>query len=281
MVTSSTPSPPLHVAAGAVTGEKQDDEHQECDRHDEPEHLHPAWSAGRSRFGQRLLLSKKSREVYETACIKTTHHVKYETVRILWRMPRLWTATVEAHRQEVGDAIMHTTTALVHEHGLRSVTMSQIAKQVGIGRATLYKYFPSVEAILLAWHERRISDHLEHLAHVRDHAGAPMERLQAVLEAYALVGRETRDHHDDELAAFLHRDKQVRRAEDQVRHMIRDLIAECVRAGLVRGDIEPEELANFCLHALAAGRGMRSKPAVERLVRVILDGLRARADVPD
>ncbi len=52
------------------------------------------------------------------------------------------------------DAALDATAALVAERGLRSVTMSQIAAQSGIGRATLYKYFPDVEAILLAWHER-------------------------------------------------------------------------------------------------------------------------------
>lgn len=48
-----------------------------------------------------------------------------------------------------------TTAALVAEQGLTSVTMSRIAKESGIGLATLYKYFPDVESILLAWHERR------------------------------------------------------------------------------------------------------------------------------
>jgi AcrR family transcriptional regulator len=43
---------------------------------------------------------------------------------------------------EVRDVIVETTAALVAEHGLRAVTMSQIAEDTGIGRATLYKYFP-------------------------------------------------------------------------------------------------------------------------------------------
>ena len=76
---------------------------------------------------------------------------------MLSTMPKLWNETIEAHRREVRDAILDTTAALVAEHGLRSVTMSQIAEKTGIGRATLYKYFPDVEAILPAWHERQIT----------------------------------------------------------------------------------------------------------------------------
>lgn len=83
-------------------------------------------------------------------------------------MPKLWSDTIEAHRRTVRDATIDATAALVAEHGLRAVTMSQVAEATGIGRATLYKYFPDVEAILSAWHEREISAHLEQLAEARD-----------------------------------------------------------------------------------------------------------------
>jgi AcrR family transcriptional regulator len=192
-------------------------------------------------------------------------------------VPRLWTETVDEHRRAVRDAILETTVALVGEHGLRSVTMSQIAVQAGIGRATLYKYFPDVEAILVAWHRKQIAGHLEKLAAVRDQAGDALERLEAVLAAYALITRESRGHHDSELAAFLHRDHQVAGARQQVRNMIRDLIADGARAGDVRDDVAPDELATYCLHALAAAGSLPSKAAVRRLVTVTLTGLRPPA----
>src|SRR5215207_9711683 len=192
-------------------------------------------------------------------------------------MPKLWNATIEAHRREVRDAIMDTTAALATEHGLLSVTMSQIAEETGIGRATLYKYFPDVEAILLAWHGRQITGHLDYLADVRDQAGDAGERLEAVLEAYALISHESHGHHNTELAAFLHRDEQVARAQQQLRHMIRDLLSEAAETGEVRDDVAPDELATYCLHALTAARSLPSKPAVRRLVTVTLAGLRPRA----
>src|SRR5829696_2510257 len=126
-------------------------------------------------------------------------------------MPKQWNETIEAHRREVRDAILDTTAALVAEHGLLSVRMSQIAEETGIGRATLYKHFPDVEAILFAWHERQIAGHLEYLVEVRDQAGGAGERLEAVLEAYALISHESQEYHGTELAALLHRGEHVAR----------------------------------------------------------------------
>jgi AcrR family transcriptional regulator len=193
-------------------------------------------------------------------------------------MPKLWNATIEAHRREVRDTILNTAAALVADQGLRSVTMSQIAEETGIGRATLYKYFSDVEAILFAWHQRQIAGHLDYLAEVRDQAGDAGERLEAVLEAYALISHESHGHPNTELAAFLHRDEQVAGAQRQLRNMIRDLLTEGAETGHVRDDVAPDELASYCLHALTAAGSVPSKAAVRRLVKVTLAGLHARTD---
>ena len=186
-------------------------------------------------------------------------------------MPKLWSATIEAHRGEVRDAILDTTAALVAKHGLASVTMSQIAKETGIGRATLYKYFPGVEEILFAWHERQITGHLQQLTEIRDQAGGPLDRLEAVLEVFALISHE---RHDSELVALLHRGEHVARVQRQLRDLIRDLLAEGAKSGDLRNDVAPDELASYCLHALTAAGGLTSKAAVRRLVSVTLAGLR-------
>ena len=166
-------------------------------------------------------------------------------------VPKLWNETIETHRAAVRDATLDTTATLVAKHGLRSVTMSAIAEQTGIGRATLYKYFPDVEAILFAWHEREISGHLGQLAAARDQASDPGGRLEAVLEAYARISHASHGHHDAELAASLHRDEHVARAEQQLRGMVRDLLIEAGADGAVPDDIAADELATFSLHALA------------------------------
>jgi AcrR family transcriptional regulator len=198
-------------------------------------------------------------------------------------VPRLWTETITEHRREVREAILDAAAALVDERGPTAVTMSRIAAAAGIGRATLYKYFPDVEAILLAWHERQVGRHLEQLAAVRDRPGAPGARLAAVLEAYArivhahpharIVHAHPHAHPHALPAAQLHRREHVARAQHRLREFVRDLVAEGAAAGDVRSDVAPDELASYCLHALAAAGDLPSEGGVRRLVAVTLAGL--------
>jgi AcrR family transcriptional regulator len=210
---------------------------------------------------------------YETVCLLSNQDDSVSDIAYTGMVPKLWNESIEAHRRAVRDATLDTTAALVAEHGLRAVTMSQIAEETGIGRATLYKYFSDVEAILVAWHQRQVTGHLEYLAEVRDQAGGPGERLEAVLEAYALISHE---HHGTELAALLHRGEHVARAQQQLSHFIRDLLTEGGESGEIRDDVSPDELASYCLHALTAASSLPSEAAVRRLVTVILAGLRPR-----
>jgi AcrR family transcriptional regulator len=188
-------------------------------------------------------------------------------------VPKLWTETIAAHRRQVHDAILDSAWALVSEHGLLSVTMSQIAEQAGIGRATLYKYFPDIESILRAWHRRHVADHLAHLAELRDLADEPRQRLQAVLEAYALIAHR-RQHHGRELAALLHGGRDVDQAQRHVHDLIKDLLAEVQAIGDLRNDVPADELANYCINALEAAESLPSEAAVRRLVTVTLAGIR-------
>jgi AcrR family transcriptional regulator len=186
-------------------------------------------------------------------------------------VPRLWNDTIDEHRRAVREATLDTTAALVAKHGLRAVSMSQIAEETGIGRATLYKYFPDVEAILLAWHERQIGAHLEQLAALTKQGGSAAKRLEAVLETFALIQHE---HHDHDLSALLHRGAHVAHAEQHLKALVRGLLSEAAAAGEIRTDVPAEELASYCLHALIAAGRLPSRTAVRRLVTVTLAGLR-------
>jgi AcrR family transcriptional regulator len=219
-------------------------------------------------------------------------------------VPKLWVETIAEHHREVRDAILGTTAALVAKRGVAGVTMSQIAQETGIGRATLYKYFSDVGAILDAWHDRHVDAHLDRLVEVRDRYADPGKRLKAVLETFAFISRErsrghepeaqhgqagtragrshgaphTQTHgpHGSEISTLVHRSEHVAAAQARLTRFFRDVIADAVSAGDVRDDIPAEELATFCVHALLAATAMRSKLAVPRVVAMTLAGLRRR-----
>lgn len=192
-------------------------------------------------------------------------------------VPKLWNETIEAHRRTVHDAILDATVELVGERGLLAVTMSQIAEKTGIGRATLYKYFPDVETILLAWHNRQVAGHLEHLARAGERESDAGQRLEAMLETYALIHRQMAGHGlSPDLVTLLHRSHDAGHARQQLHAMLRDALADAVRAGVIRDDVAADELATFCLHALQAAAALPSEAAVQTLVALTLAGLRAR-----
>jgi len=190
-------------------------------------------------------------------------------------VPKLWSETIETHHREVNDAILETTAALVVEHGLRGVTMSQIAEQTGIGRATLYKYFPDVEAILVAWHERHVATHLEHLVELRDEASTPGDRLRAVLGGYASVLFElARQHHGSDLIALLHQGQHHIDAERLLSQLIAELLVNATKSGDIRDDIGIVELVTYCTHSLSGASTLGSPDAVGRLVDLTVAGMR-------
>ena len=216
-----------------------------------------------------------------------------------WPVPKLWAATIEAHHRTVRDAILDTTVVLAQRDGLASLTMSQIAGEAGVGRATLYKYFPDVEAILVAWHERHVDRHIAYLTEVRDRSKDPATQLEAVLEAYALIPHERALHHGGlhegprgdharrghaaahthsrkagDVSALVHRTEHVADAQRRLSNFLRDVLGRAARAGLVRRDVPTDELARYCLSALAASGTLRSRTGVKRLVAVTMAGLR-------
>ena len=183
---------------------------------------------------------------------------------------------MEAHREDVRSAILDATTSLVAHGGLRAVTMSRVADQAGIGRATLYKYFPDAEAVLAAWHERQVQAHLAELSDLAGGPGPAWDRLADVLTRYASIRQGGQRHLGEGISEALHARPHVPEAQDALIALVRELIAQAAKNGDVRRDVPPGELAAYCLHALAAASTVRSRPALARLVSVVLASLRGQ-----
>lgn len=190
-------------------------------------------------------------------------------------MPKLWNETIESHRHAVRNAILETTWDLVEERGPLSVTMTQVAHRTGIGRATLYKYFPDVESILRAHHERHVALHLEELQQLAGGPGTADERLHALLGHYARICHYRARHGSADLSALLHRGAEVADAEEGLRELFTRVLGEAASGGAVRTDVATGELADYCLHALGAAAAATDESAVSRLVDLTMSSLRS------
>ena len=185
-------------------------------------------------------------------------------------VPKLWNQTIDAHRASVRDAILDATVALAADNGLLSVSMSRVAAKAGISRATLYKYFPDVESILLAQHDRQVAGELEQLHAIRDTGGDPGHQLEQVLRIHATM---VHRHHGSAIAPATHRTG----AHQHQEKFLQGILREAADSGAIRTDMPLAELTRFCLHALSAAAQANSSAAVERLVQLTLDSLKAKS----
>jgi len=164
---------------------------------------------------------------------------------------------------------------LAAAHGPMSVTMSQVAHEAGIGRATLHKNFPDVETILHARHEQHILDHLTRLRELRNQSDDPGDRLAAVTHVYAQICHHRAQHGSIELSALTHQPQRVDGAEQELLTLFRGVIADAKAAGAMHADASNEELALYCVHALGAAGSLPTQDAARRLADLTLRALSA------
>ena len=68
--------------------------------------------------------------------------------------------TTKSQQAQNHRLIIRTAVDLMTQHGFEGTTMKQIARAAGLGDATIYKYFPTKEKLVLAYFEQAAGDAL-------------------------------------------------------------------------------------------------------------------------
>lgn len=76
-------------------------------------------------------------------------------------MPRINAATVAEHVAHQEAAVIGASRRLFNARGVRAVTLSDIAAEVGLSRTALYRYFPTKAHILQRWFESTMEPLIE------------------------------------------------------------------------------------------------------------------------
>ena len=165
--------------------------------------------------------------------------------------------------------------AAVFSAGGTNASLEAVAKRAGVGIGTLYRHFPTREALFEAVYRHEV-DQLGELGERLAREAQPVDAWRRWLHANVqlvatkkgmLAALALAAHGSSELYAY---------SFDRLTKAVGSLLRRAVKAGDIRSDIKPEEL----LRALVGMCYMHDKPGWQRgvlhLVDIFVDGLRVR-----
>jgi AcrR family transcriptional regulator len=165
----------------------------------------------------------------------------------------------------------------VFSAGGSDASLEAVAREAGVGIGTLYRHFPTREALYEAVYRREV-EQLSELAEELKGEAAPVEALRRWLRsnvefvatkkgmatALALAAGPP-----SELTAF---------SFERLTKAIRMLLQRAVAAGEVRADITPEDLLRTLVGMCLLHDQPGWQASVVRMLDVLVDGLRVQSD---
>jgi AcrR family transcriptional regulator len=156
-----------------------------------------------------------------------------------------------------------------------SVPIDTVAERAGLGVGTLYRHFPTKEALFEAIVVARLEQLMEM---VRDQGDAddPGQALFFFLRQFAEHASAKRDLFEALGSAGIDIKSQCSEMVDEMKRNIDVLRQRAVDAGALRSDVSTEEMVGLVLGACEAGTHTGSDDAgCQRMVEIVCDGLRS------
>ena len=169
------------------------------------------------------------------------------------------------------ERILDALQELLENHKLQSISVSEIAETAGIGKGSIYYYFPSKDAILEALVERSYEKPLQTAKALAGRTEiSPFIRMAMIFEACRnssseFIKSENNKNSGTQEKSFLH--------QKYINHIITELkpvLAEIIRQGIKTGQIcfsDPDALAEIVLIVLTVKNGQYSCSFQQRRYR--------------
>jgi AcrR family transcriptional regulator len=167
----------------------------------------------------------------------------------------------------------------VFSAGGPEASLEAVARAAGVGIGTLYRHFPTREALFEAVYRREVQQ-LADLAEQLKQKAQPVDALREWMRSnVTFVATKKGMSTALALAAYKNPDL-LSYSFDRLTRAVGGLLDRAIAAGEIRDDISPEDL----LRALVGMCYMHDQPgwqtSVLRLVEVFIDGLRIRTTRP-
>ena len=188
----------------------------------------------------------------------------------------------KSERKPRADAVRNRERVLeaakaVFRAGGPEASLEAVARAAGVGIGTLYRHFPTREALFEAVYRREVQ-HLAELAEQLKQKSEPVDALRRWMRSNVNFVA-TKKGMSAALALAAYKNSELfSHSFDRLTQAVGGLLDRAIAAGEIRGDITPEDL----LRALVGMCYMHDQPgwqtSVLRLVDVFIDGLRVRPD---
>ncbi len=182
--------------------------------------------------------------------------------------PRPLRADAERNRQRVLEVAQQVFAA----EGL-AVPIDEIARRAGLGVGTLYRHFPTKEALFEAIVIGRMETLVED-ARLGAKAADPGAALFGFLTRMVEEGSAKKDFH----AALAGVDmKRITAAKQRMKRAVHVLVARAQQASALRTDVGVDDVLTLVMGTVHAAERHGAGPAERRrLLQVVFDGLRPR-----
>jgi len=193
-----------------------------------------------------------------------------------------------ARREDIRDLILDAVDVLLAKFGYKKMTMDDVARQVGIGKGTIYLHFPGKEELILS-HIDRIADRI--VAKLREIAGSsdsPDRRIRKMLAHRVLFRFDSVAHYSQNLSDLLssvrtslltrregHFEKEAAVFEDVLREGARLGTLDCPDPRTTSFVLiqSTNSLLPFSLSARELGRREELEDQVGRIADLLIKGL--------
>jgi AcrR family transcriptional regulator len=154
--------------------------------------------------------------------------------------------TTKSQQDKTRRHIIRTAVDLITQQGYDATTMKQLAREAGIGDATIYKYFPTKERILLDYFELTIADALKQLD---DTPGVDQFTLHETLQLLVdgVLESLLPDREFVAIARAIVRKSPLVLMRDDMpsQHLLKERIAGFIAAAEESGEIAPCDFKNM------------------------------------
>jgi len=182
---------------------------------------------------------------------------------------------LRADAQRNRDRLLETAVRAFSQDG-PDVTLDSIAKEAGVGIGTLYRHFPTREALIDAAYRNELARLCDAAADLLE-TMPPDEAARTWMDRFVDYMTTKRGMSEALRAVIASGGNPFSESRDRLTTAITTLLEAGVEAGTVRADVKPGDvLASLSGVSLAAGEPSQRDQA-GRLLDLLMDGLRYRA----